>query len=86
MKVSILTKGGSRPSGIDADGWRRILTSHDFGTAQLDLGKTFTQLIKRFCVEEPESASYLGVICGLQTNSTGQKTWDKSTFHRCFTT
>ena len=57
MKVSILTKGGSRPSGIDADGWRRILTSHDFGTAQLDLGKTFTQLIKRFCVEEPESAS-----------------------------
>ena len=59
MKVSILTKGGSRPSGIDADGWRRILTSHDFGTAQLDLGKTFTQLIKRFCVEEPESASYL---------------------------
>ena len=59
MKVSILTKGGSRPSGVDADGWRRILTSHDFGTAQLDLGKAFTQLIKNFCVEELESASYL---------------------------
>ena len=27
MKGSMLTKGESGPSGLDADGWRRTLTS-----------------------------------------------------------
>ena len=57
MKASILTKGGSGPSGLDADGWLRILTSRAFGTATLDLRKTFAQLIKKLCVEELESPS-----------------------------
>ena len=59
MKALMLTKGGSRPSDLDADGWRRILTSCSFGTATLDLRKTFAQLIKKFCVEELESPSSL---------------------------
>ena len=58
MKASMLTKGGSRLSGLDADGWHRIFTSCAFGTAALDLRKTF-QLIKKFCVEELESPSSL---------------------------
>ena len=57
MKASMLTKGGSRPSGLDADGWRRI--SRTFKTATLDLRRTFSQLIKRLCVEDPESPSFL---------------------------
>ena len=44
MKASMLIKGGSGPSGLDANGWRRILTSRAFGTATLDLRKTFAQL------------------------------------------
>ena len=59
MKASMLTKGGSRPSGLDADGWGRILTSCAFGTATLDLHKTFAPLIKKLCVKELESASSL---------------------------
>ena len=59
MKVSMLTKGGSGTSGLDADVWRRILTSRTFGTATLDLRKIFAQLIKKFCVEELESPSSL---------------------------
>ena len=46
IKASILTKGGSGPSGLDADSWCRILTSRAFGTATLDLRRTFAQLIK----------------------------------------
>ena len=30
IKSSILIKGGSGPSGLDADGWRIILTSRAF--------------------------------------------------------
>ena len=26
LKAAMLTKGGPRPSGLDADGWRKILT------------------------------------------------------------
>ena len=55
MKASILTKGGSEPSGLDADGWRRILTSCAFETATLDFYKAFAQLIKELCVEELDS-------------------------------
>ena len=59
LKASMLIKGGSGPSGLDADGWGRILTFRAFGAATLDLRKTFVQLIKKFCVEELESPSSL---------------------------
>ena len=55
----MLIKGGSGPSGLDANGWRRILTSRAFGTATLDLRKTFAQLIKELHEEELESPSSL---------------------------
>ena len=67
MKASMLTKGASGPSGLDADGWRRILTSCVFETATLDLYKAFAQLIKELCVEELESPLSLEsfVVCRL---------------------
>ena len=55
----MLIKGGSGPSGLDANGWLRILISRAFGTATLDLRKTFAQLIKTLCVEELESSPSL---------------------------
>ena len=57
MIAPTLTKSVSGPPGVDAAGWRRILTSRAFGTATLDLRKMFAQLIKKLCVEELESPS-----------------------------
>ena len=33
LRAASITRGGSGPSGLDADDWRRILTSNSFGTA-----------------------------------------------------
>ena len=54
-----LTKGGSGPSSLDADEWRRMLTSREFGTSSTDLRKTFAQVIKKLCIEELESTTSL---------------------------
>ena len=59
LKAAMLTKGGSGPSGLDADGWRKILTSSSFGTASSELCKTFALFIKRLCLEETENAESL---------------------------
>ena len=37
MKASVLVKGGFGPSGLDADGWYRILTSRALEPSFLDL-------------------------------------------------
>ena len=36
-KAALKTKGGSGPSAIDAEEWRRILTSKHFGNSSSDL-------------------------------------------------
>ena len=51
-KAALRTKGGSGPSGMDADGWRRILASNSFGTASSDLRKTFAEFIKVICTKK----------------------------------
>ena len=52
FNVASLTKGGSGPSGMDAEGWRRILCSSMFGTTNGDLRKALAEMIKRLCIEE----------------------------------
>ena len=37
LKAAQVTKGGSGPSGLDADGWRKPLTSKVYGDASKDL-------------------------------------------------
>ena len=59
LKAAMLTKGGSGPPGLDADGWRRMLSSREFGTSSTDLRKTFAQLIERLCIEELETTTSL---------------------------
>ena len=49
LRAASITKGGSGPSGLDADGWRRILTSNSFGTASSDLRKSVADFIKKLC-------------------------------------
>ena len=52
LKAASITKGGSGPSGMDAEGWRRILTSSQYGTATSDLRKIFADVIKKLCIEK----------------------------------
>ena len=69
----MLTKGGSRPPGLDADGWRRMLTSREFRTSSTDLCKTFAQLIKELCIEELESATSLEAFRACRLIPLGKK-------------
>ena len=43
------THGSAGPSGLDADGWRRILLSANFGTSGEDLRKAIADMTKRLC-------------------------------------
>ena len=46
MKAAMKTKGGSGPSGLDADGWRHISVSNSFGDCASDLRKSVAKFIK----------------------------------------
>ena len=46
------TRGGSGPSGLDADGWKRILLSKSFGESSSDLCQTLAKVTKKLCTEE----------------------------------
>ena len=52
LKAAQLTKGGSGPSGMDADGWRKILTSKMYGDTGRDLRRALATVIKKMCVED----------------------------------
>ena len=47
QKAAVKTQGGSGPSGMDADGWKRILTSKQFRKSSIDLCKVFAEAIKK---------------------------------------
>ena len=57
QKAAVKTQGGSGPSGMDADGWIRILTSKQFGKSSIDLCKAFAEVIKKICSIENQSTS-----------------------------
>ena len=48
-KAAIRTKGCLRPSGMDANGWRRILAPNNFWTENSDLRKEFTNVVRKLC-------------------------------------
>ena len=45
----IKTRGFAGPSGLDADGWRRILMLGNFDTSREDLRKVIADMTKRLC-------------------------------------
>ena len=57
QKAAFKIQGGSGPLGMDADGWKRILTSKQFGKSSIDLCKTFAEVIKKICSIENQSTS-----------------------------
>ena len=52
MKAAMKTKGGSGPSGLDADGWLRILASNSFGKCASNLRKALAKFITQLCAEQ----------------------------------
>ena len=56
-KAMLQNKGAAGPSGLDADGWKRILTSNQFGSNSNDFCKTFAEVIKKLCITEDLSSS-----------------------------
>ena len=57
LEAAKTTQEGSGPSEMDADGWRRILVSRDYGDAGNDLRKAIALLIKKTCFEELDDSS-----------------------------
>ena len=56
-KTALKTKGGSGPSAMDAEGWRRILTSKQFGNSSSDLCKTIVRMTRKLCTVEDQHQS-----------------------------
>ena len=51
-QAAIKTNGGSGPSGLDADGWRRIIASNSYGNTNVDLRRAFAEMIKKLCTKK----------------------------------
>ena len=65
-KAMIRTKWDSGPSGIDADGWRRILASNKFGSSSSDLRKAFSNIVRKLCTDLVETHTIEAFLsCGL---------------------
>ena len=51
-KAALKTKGGSGPSGMGANCWKRILTSRKFAESSTDLCTTIANMIKKLCIDK----------------------------------
>ena len=50
-QAALKTKGGSGPSGMDSEGWRRILTTRYFGQHSTDLSASLAEMTKALCTK-----------------------------------
>ena len=53
-QAALRTRGASGPSGLDADGWRRILVSKNFGRTSTELRKSIAEMACVLCTKEIE--------------------------------
>ena len=53
-KAAIKTRGAAGPSGLDAEGWRRMLISKNFGTDGKELRTAIAKMTQIMCVKEIE--------------------------------
>ena len=56
-KAALRTKGGSGPSGMDGEGWKRIFTSNSYGDSCVNICKAFAAVIRKLCINECEQTS-----------------------------
>ena len=52
VKKAAIKSKGCGPSGLDADNWRRILVSNQFGSSPLDLRTSLANFVKRLCYKD----------------------------------
>ena len=53
IKIAAMkTRGGAGPSGMDADGWRHILVSRNFGDSSDELRTELAMSIRKLCTEK----------------------------------
>ena len=65
-KAALKTKGGSGPSAMDAEGWRRILTSKQVGNSFSDLCKAIGRMTRKLCTVEDQHGLFEAfVVCRL---------------------
>ena len=57
MRKAALKTGGSGPSPMNAEGWRRILTSKQFGNSSSDLWKAIVRMARKLCTVEDHNES-----------------------------
>ena len=53
----INTNGGSGPSGLNADGWHRILASSCFGDSSSDHSRAIPSFTRKLCLEKLDASS-----------------------------
>ena len=51
-EAALKTKGSSGPSGLNANGWRKILVSRNYGTINAALRRTCANVIEKICTEK----------------------------------
>lgn len=61
-QAAIKTKGSSGPSGMDADGWRRLFTSNYFGSSTTDLCDAFSAVVRKLCATQDQSDTLEGFL------------------------
>jgi hypothetical protein len=54
MKSALRTRGSSGPSGLDVDGWRRILVSKNFGNVGKNLRCALSGFARKVSTVETE--------------------------------
>ena len=64
-KTVMKTRGGSGLSGLNGDGWKRILLSKNFGESSSDLYQTLAKVTKKLCTEELPSSLEGFLACRL---------------------
>ena len=50
--AAMKSKGASGPSGLDTDGWRKMLVSNSYGTTNTDLKRVFASVIKKIYIDK----------------------------------
>ena len=60
--AALRTRGSSGPSGLDADGWRRILVSENFGTTGSSLRSALASFARKISTSETEVLVSNGTI------------------------
>ena len=50
--AAMKSKGASCPSGLDTDGWRKMLVSNSYGTTNTDLKRVFASVIKKIYIDK----------------------------------